>query len=253
MIEENSRREGMSEGLLRQRRNLLLSSCLIFMITFLQVEVNQINFLGTQVAIKNPEHVGLVLLVIHTYFFLRFIQYYIDEGDIPSPLQEIRLNFEAFEKKLFKALAYDKLGDIQLENFEYVYPQYRRLSNDDRMAIENNVPDESIWVINKKVYVVIHIWGKEDKTNILNSNPPGFRETVENRNNWEVVEDPETNTGRSGFFIRNYVEINKIKISYLKLMGFITYIFKQPFFTDYQLPGLIGVVSFILMLVVYKI
>ncbi len=71
----------MSEGILRQRRNLIILSVLIAFLKFGQVDINQVSVLGISFGkFGNPSGVYLFAWIIWGYFFYRYWQYFGQEG-----------------------------------------------------------------------------------------------------------------------------------------------------------------------------
>ncbi len=71
----------MSDGLLRQRRNLLLSSLLLIFIKIAEVEIEKLSILGLKFeSFGNPQSIYLVIWVLFFYFLFRYYQYFMQEG-----------------------------------------------------------------------------------------------------------------------------------------------------------------------------
>ena len=67
----------MKEAFIRQRRNLLLTSAIVFLINFAAIEIDkQIIFFGTKLTINNPIVIYISIWIILFYFLIRYIQYY---------------------------------------------------------------------------------------------------------------------------------------------------------------------------------
>ncbi|NVJ45532.1 MAG: hypothetical protein HWE07_00345 [Cytophagia bacterium] len=71
----------MSEGLVRQRRNLISVSCILIFFKFAGVEVSKLSFLGMDFGkLGNPSALYLVIWVLYWYFLFRYYQYFSQEG-----------------------------------------------------------------------------------------------------------------------------------------------------------------------------
>jgi|GEM_PF-2296649 hypothetical protein len=81
-MESNSFTLGdMSEGLIRQRRNLISVSCILVFLKFAGVEISKLSFLGLDFdELKNPSAFYLLIWVAYFYFALRYYQYFWQEG-----------------------------------------------------------------------------------------------------------------------------------------------------------------------------
>ena len=81
-MESNSFTLGdMSEGLIRQRRNLISVSCVLIFLKFAGVEISKLSFLGLDFEeLKNPSAFYVLIWVAFIYFALRYYQYFCQEG-----------------------------------------------------------------------------------------------------------------------------------------------------------------------------
>jgi len=67
----------MNEAFIRQRRNLLLTSIIVFLINFAGIEIGeQTTIFGTRFTVNNPIVIYISSWIILFYFLLRYIQYY---------------------------------------------------------------------------------------------------------------------------------------------------------------------------------
>ncbi len=63
------------ESFTRQRRNLILFSCLILFVNVAGAKIEQINLIGNVLKIENPGIVSLSFAIVLAYFLLRYVQY----------------------------------------------------------------------------------------------------------------------------------------------------------------------------------
>ncbi|MCU7843311.1 MAG: hypothetical protein KZQ93_05680 [Candidatus Thiodiazotropha sp. (ex Monitilora ramsayi)] len=71
----------MSDGLTRQRRNLISISCILIFLKFAGVEISELTFLGLDFSkLGNPSALYLVIWVFFGYFLFRYYQYFSQEG-----------------------------------------------------------------------------------------------------------------------------------------------------------------------------
>lgn len=77
MFENNS----MSDGFIRQRRNLILSTIFIFFIHFTTIEIDKVSIFGISFdIIKKSNDLLYAFYLIWVYFFIRYMQYFYDYG-----------------------------------------------------------------------------------------------------------------------------------------------------------------------------
>lgn len=60
----------------------MLVSCLLIIFDFAQVKVAQINLLGTNLLIGNPEVLEVIIWFLWAYFLLRYYQFFKEENDL---------------------------------------------------------------------------------------------------------------------------------------------------------------------------
>lgn len=71
----------MSEGLVRQRRNLISVCCILIFLKFAEVEISKLTFLGMDFGkLGNPSALYLAIWVFYWYFLARYYQYFSQEG-----------------------------------------------------------------------------------------------------------------------------------------------------------------------------
>ncbi|HWR77897.1 MAG TPA: hypothetical protein VN283_11915 [Thiobacillus sp.] len=70
----------MTEGLLRQRRNLFITCVLLWFMKYGGVRLHKISLAGFDVELARPEVMTLALWIAFTYFLYRYYQYFTSEG-----------------------------------------------------------------------------------------------------------------------------------------------------------------------------
>lgn len=70
----------MSEDLLRQRRNVIIASCLLWFFHFGNVTVNSVSYSDIDFNIGDKNSVYLALWVFYFYAMLRFFVYFSEDG-----------------------------------------------------------------------------------------------------------------------------------------------------------------------------
>ncbi len=89
----------MSEGLVRQRRNLISISCVLIFLKFAEVEIDKLSFLGLDFGkIGNPSALYLIIWMFFFYLSIRYYQYFIQEGN-PRMAQYYYECLEAYVQK----------------------------------------------------------------------------------------------------------------------------------------------------------
>jgi hypothetical protein len=70
----------MSEGLLRQRRNLIITCTLLWLLKYGGVSFSKLSFAGFDIHFNRPEALYVCLWISFWYFLYRYYQYFSDEG-----------------------------------------------------------------------------------------------------------------------------------------------------------------------------
>ena len=70
----------MHEGLLRQRRNLIITSVILWFLKYGKVSLSKISIAGFDIAFENPNVLTLSLWLAFAYFYFRYYQYFVEEG-----------------------------------------------------------------------------------------------------------------------------------------------------------------------------
>ena len=71
----------MSSDLLRQRRNLLILSAILFFLKFAEIEIEKFSIVGIEFSsFKNPNSIFMALWIAWIYFAVRYYQYFSQEG-----------------------------------------------------------------------------------------------------------------------------------------------------------------------------
>ena len=119
----------MSESLLRQRRNLIITSLIILFILYTDVQVSKISFFGIEFLTPKPEALMTVIWTIWLYFIIRYYQYLMVE-----PAAGIEYEFNK---------TYDSIGSRVL--IDYV--------KKDNPEYKLSTSDCSVWLLERKSFL----------------------------------------------------------------------------------------------------
>lgn len=72
----------MDEGLEKSRRNLMAISLVLTLFDFAQVSIGEINLLGTNLIVGNPDVLRAFLWVLWAYLLVRYLQHLANQGDL---------------------------------------------------------------------------------------------------------------------------------------------------------------------------
>ncbi len=87
----------MTDDLRRQRRNLLVVSGLLGFRKLAGLTVGSVNVLGTSFDLARPDAIGVALWVLWVYAFVRFVQYFREDG-----LPQLRTAMSAISDTYFQ-------------------------------------------------------------------------------------------------------------------------------------------------------
>lgn len=89
------RKRDMTEGLLRQRRNLLIVSIAVIFFYLGSIQITEINLLGTKILLENEAAVHISLWIFFIYFGYRYTIYYLEE-----PLERLLYDYQTILDRL---------------------------------------------------------------------------------------------------------------------------------------------------------
>lgn len=98
----------MTEGFIRQRRNLITSDILILLLAIADVSIDQLSLVGVQFsAFGNPAAILLFLWIAWGYFLYRYTIYFSEEA--PAVLSKVWIrDFESIVGRRIKKLVYQE-------------------------------------------------------------------------------------------------------------------------------------------------
>ena len=248
--ESEARDREMSQGLLRQRRNLMGISILLPLYLFSGFSLDKINILGNQVNINNPKIITISMIVLFFYYFLRYWQYFNEENyvkEAKNNLQSVQYKYvyDYIKKKIYSQNKKYKDSILNLPHPQSLTKYFFHEDTDS----DNIKPKYSQLLFN--TFVVNASLQKRPRYNNdedgLENQISLMKERLENDKRFEYVEKKDS-IDRSDFYkYRLEVTINAFYVYVLKLKGFLKFIITESIFTDYYLPFLVSTTSFVLL------
>lgn len=244
-----ARNRELSTGLLRQRRNLLISSIALIIFVALGFELEQVRILGNIARVNSPNSVPVIIVIVHSYFTLRYWQYYLEENHKPNWVEVIKHNIEESEREYFSKKARSKLDNIyKFSSINLFYPRYKELTWGESERI---IADESISIFTKKVRVNAQIYS-QDRFEVFTEENEEYSYKVRPKDgSWIILHNTSDHNHGSGVIIEDSIKCNKLKLIKYKVTGFIKYLFVQSDFSDYQLPIFLSFIAFTFSGLVY--
>ncbi|APC89883.1 TPA: hypothetical protein NGU10_002906 [Vibrio parahaemolyticus] len=251
--EEKARDRELSNGILRQRRNLLISSVAVFIFLALGFEITEIKFLGNSAKVNNPLAVPVLILMAHLYFTLRYWQYYLEENPIPKVRDVIKQSIVDYESSYLSGLTKQKVE--KLFSFESIYPSFPRNNLLTWGKPREQIPDKVVGINTKAVCVYLKIHSVDEILNVCDmvDNNFVFKPQYANQNDWIIAENIEDNWGtkKVGIVLEGWVTCRRTLFFWFRVKSVFKYIFKQSYFTDYQLPLVLSFLSLCFALLAY--
>lgn len=211
--------------------------------------VNEINIFGTIIDIKNQIGIKAFIFVMYFYFLWRYTQYYrVDER--AESFRKVRQDeLYEVEYNYFSSLMLPKTKCFEYEHFYRSFKQ----AEPPVFNVVRTLPDKDL---DKKSgffhkHRLMEIYGVDDKyeKHYLKSGSEKIKLTDKEVNDikksWTLVEK-KASDARSGAVFETSIEYNYV---YLGLKRFITnlkFIVAHPYFSDYELPFIIAVISIVL-------
>jgi hypothetical protein len=242
--ERKARYRDISDGLLRQRRNFLLISLLMPLFFLSGAAFEKINLLGTVILVKNPDVIKYSLVLLFSYFGLRYWQYYQEETYVKDMHNRIHEHLYYQEEKYLNKKAREKAKFLN-SNFVRVCfsdPRYSRRSG--RFTATPEKKDQVVFPFMRKCE--FYIYPADDRQGHKESEIENFHSilSLPENSHWESVSASGT-TDKPPYFYRQYLTYSILKFNTFRLLGGFRYMFSESYFTDYQLPFIVGVLSIV--------
>jgi hypothetical protein len=135
----------LSDGALRQRRNLMSITLLIVFIQLAGVEFGeQVKFMGTTFIITNPSFIGQFILISQAYFLWRFYQYFYHDSVAPTLKSQYRSQLKSKQDQKVMSQIFNKLPEgIKTISGSYTYDELKKLNvNSGVYDVEVSSPRE---------------------------------------------------------------------------------------------------------------
>lgn len=242
--DRKARYRDISDGLLRQRRNLLVISLLMPIFFISGASVKQINLFGTVIVLQNPEVIKYSILILFSYFFLRYWQYYKEETYVQDMYREMKQYLYWLEHSYLKKKVREKAGFINSEllNICFADPRY---SGGVRFAAIPENKDRVVFpfVRECEFYIYPDNRGYRNREDAVKE----FHITLSNPeySNWHPVLTSDE-AGSAPSFYREYLRYNIVRFHIMRFIGACRYMLNESYFTDYQLPFVVAISSAVL-------
>lgn len=243
--ERKARYRDMSEGLMRQRRNLLFISFLLPLIIGSGANIEKINLLGTVININNPDIIQYLSGILFLYFLLRYWQYYTEETFIKDMHREFKEYKYNKEDTVLRNKIKSEMNFIQSNNIEILFanPLY---FNGSRYTFQENIEDEYIFPFNKSC---TYYTKYGDINHYVNRGKGSAEEEIEKYNRMMLKDKSWTPIYNKDFenkeplAYQKTIQYNIIYFKLLRIYGYLKFTFSRSYFTDYQLPFFIALGS----------
>ena len=239
--EQKARNRDVSEGILRQRRNLLISSIILPLFFFSGAEIEKTNLLGTIIKIENPLIIKISLVGLFIYFLWRYWQYYLEETWIQDMHRTIKNYIYSHESKALDRKARKKASFLNQDILNVSLAPNKHSFG----LVFANIPDtldEKIGLFRRTSAIYIHpraIEYGEPENQIKN-----YYKSLNEQTLWKPIYTSERKSEEADFHTLN-VEYNILSFFVMRVYGFLSFIVKESYFTDYLLPFVVSLASII--------
>lgn len=155
----------MGEGLLRQRRNLLIVCILLWFARYAGVTLNKANFAGFDVEIKNMDAMFTALWIAFAYFLYRYYQYFADEG-VTNITRTIQKAFEEHCNPKIKELVKETQPESNdgvnysyavLKHWQWIYQGQCYIKNDkgENVRLDNFQLPIQRWQLRREIALAL--------------------------------------------------------------------------------------------------
>jgi hypothetical protein len=241
-----SQAEDLPPGLLRQRRNLMITSVLMPLCLLSGANLEEITLLGTKITVQNPFVIYVGICVVFTYTLVRYYQYYLRDPAARSIRHAFERDVNTAEIAYFKRLIEPRARCFKAD---YLFPEFRRVTTPNsapEMLKPRLFDDEAAGFLRR--YRVIDMNGMDSRFAVLKDGPEAATDTLSEREIqevtkfWRFIERHPASNRTEPIFTTN-ISYSLPRIVWLRLSVFVGFICKRTFFTDYQLPLIVAVLS----------
>jgi hypothetical protein len=237
---EKARDRDISDGMLRQRRNLIAASIAMPLFFLSEATIEKVNLLGTVIKIENPEVISYAISGLFFYFLLRYFQYYNEENHIKAMKESMRENVFAIETRYLWDRAIQPVVAFK-SSYIYIYyldPQHRR----DTRSPDNidDQADTSPFPFFRRCSYQLHTQHGVGSGSITN-----FHEEMKNPpfDSWQHFNNGGTGVFGDHPYYQNQFTYFIFTLYIFRTLGFLKYLTSESYFTDYHLPFLLAAVS----------
>jgi len=239
--DRKARYRNISDGLLRQRRNLLLISLIMPLFFLSGASIDKINILGTIITIKNPLIVEYSLLILFVYFLLRYWQYYQEETYVKDMHREMHEHVYHLEKSYLNKKAKEKASFLDKDIVSVCFTDSKYSWGCSFVGIPNK-KDRVVFPFMRECefYIYPDTHGYNDKTEDVEK----FHSILAKpeNSNWHPLNLSNEEATPPSFY-REYLKYSIIKFNSMRIIGLFRYVLSTSYFTDYQLPFIVAMVS----------
>ncbi|TQF71122.1 hypothetical protein [Pseudoalteromonas luteoviolacea] len=238
-----ARERELSEGLQRQRRNLILSSVAVLFFVILGIDLEQVSILGNSAKITKPQFVPVFLILVHLYLTLRFWQYEREENKGRRSKDVFYSDVINDELSYFKKSAQNKFSPLgsSTEGVAFIFPRHDCLSFKSGLK-KGEQGATSIFSANVIVYA--NVYGSlKSKIFVKDGESYSFVPDVNQANEWRVISKPKNKESLSGVVIESHIEISFLLLILSGAKAGFAFVFAHSFFSDYWLPKILSILA----------
>ncbi|EHI9243187.1 hypothetical protein J9100_004552 [Vibrio vulnificus] len=236
--DRKARYRDISEGLLRQRRNLMVISMLMPLFFLSGANIEKINLLGTVISVSNPVVLKYALVILFSYFLLRYWQYYQEETYVNDMHRRMRDHIYYLEEAYLSKKARQKAHfvDPSILSVCFADPRYSRGGRFTAIPMNK---DEMTFIFMRKCefYIYADDRGYPDKQDLIDQFHAVLSQSE--HSSWTPLDD----SNDKPYFYRQYLSYTIVRFNAYRLWGALRYMFNESYFTDYQLPFVLALGS----------
>jgi len=241
--DRKARYRDISDGLLRQRRNLMVISMLMPLFFLSGASIEKINLLGTVISVSNPVVIKYALAALFGYFLLRYWQYYQEETFVNDMHHKMREHIYYLEETFLTKKAREKAHFVEPSILSVCFADPRYSIGGRYAAIPMNKDEVSFLFMRKcEFYIYADDRGYPNKEGFIEQ----FHNTLSESeySSWTPLDGSFDSNGKPHFY-RQYLSYSIIRFNAYRLRGGLRYMFNESYFTDYQLPFLLAFTSIV--------
>ena len=241
MPDNSGRSREISNGLLRQRRNLLFISIVMPLLFLSGASIEQINLLGTIIRIDKPEVLNMALVLLYAYSFVRYRQYYKEEIHVAEMNRSVESALYGWESSYLRDFITKEMAIAEGRNVKFTFSDSIHAPGWGAHVDLPSEKDSYSFPIYKTGYIYVH--PPVPSQDITLEEGELFLEKINSDSRFKAYVVDSGHDGKEAIYYQFQYKYNFLRVIFKRAIGYIRFVLDTSYFTDYKLPFIIAAVG----------